>query len=262
MSVPFLDGVFAPAWIIGAGFLLGLIFGSFLAALVLRWPEGQSVLVGRSQCDRCGRVLRAAELVPLLSALLSRGRCRSCGARIDPVHWRMELGCGAIGACAATFAPLPGALGWMALGWILLALAVLDARHYWLPDALTLPLAFLGLTIGPWVTGVRLEDGLIGAAAGYGALLLVALGYKALRGREGLGLGDAKLLGALGAWFGWQALPFILLGASSLALLWVAGRALVGDPIRRSTRIALGTFLSIAAIPAGMAARMLFFPAG
>lgn len=246
--------------VIAAASLLGLIFGSFLAALVIRWPEGRSVLSGRSHCDGCGRTLRAAELIPLLSALASRGRCRSCGTRIDPLHWRMEMGCAAIGAAAAILVPLPWAGGWMALGWILLALAILDARHHWLPDALTLPLAFLGLTIGPWVTGVTWPDALIGAAAGYGALLAVALGYRALRGREGLGLGDAKLLGALGAWFGWQALPFILLASSLTALLWVGALALGGAEIGRSTRIAFGTFLCIAAVPAGVAARALLIP--
>lgn len=240
-----------------AGGVLGLIFGSFLAALVMRWPEGRSVMSGRSCCDGCGRTLRAVELVPVVSALVSRGRCRECGARIDPLHMGMELGCAGIAMAAVMAAPLPQALGWMLLGWGLLTLAVLDARHYWLPDALTLPLVFLGLTIGPWVTGVSPGDAAIGAAAGYGALLAVALSYRALRRRDGLGLGDAKLLGALGAWFGWQALPFILLASSVLALIWVALRALTGGVVDRTTRIAFGTFLCVAAIPAGMMARSL-----
>ncbi|MGE4432073.1 MAG: A24 family peptidase [Sphingobium sp.] len=240
--------------------VLGLIFGSFLAALAMRWPEGRSILSGRSCCDGCGRTLRAIELVPVVSALASRGRCRGCGARIDPLHMGMELGCAIIAMAAVLAAPLPQALGWMLLGWGLLTLAVLDARHYWLPDALTLPLIFLGLTIGPWVTGVSLRDAVIGAAVGYGALLAIALTYRALRGRDGLGLGDAKLLGALGAWFGWQALPFILLASSVLALIWVALRAVTGGQIDRTTRIAFGAFLCAAAIPAGIMARGLLLP--
>ncbi|WP_188073210.1 prepilin peptidase [Sphingobium jiangsuense] len=242
--------------VLGGG-VLGLIFGSFLAALVMRWPEGRSVLSGRSCCDHCGRTLHAADLVPVLSHLASRGRCRGCGGRIDPVHMRMELGCAAIGVGAMLAAPVPQALGWMVLGWGLLALAVLDARHYWLPDALTLPLALLGFAVAPWITGVGLKEALVGAALGYGVLLALSLGYRAARGRDGLGLGDAKLLGALGAWFGWQALPFILLASSLLALAWVLLRALSGYAIDRTTRIAFGTFLCIAAIPAGVAARGL-----
>ncbi len=241
-----------------AGAILGLIFGSFFAALITRWPEGKSVLRGRSACDGCGRALRASELVPLLSALALRGRCKTCGAGIDPLHWRMELGCAFIGAVSAFLCPFLESLGAMALGWILLTLAALDARHYWLPDALTLPLAALGLTVGPWVTGVSFTDALIGAAAGYGALLTVALGYRALRGREGLGLGDAKLLGALGGWFGWQALPLILLGASLLGLGWALAVALASrGRLVGQARLPLGTFLCIAAVPAAFAARQL-----
>lgn len=232
------------------GFALGIVAGSFLAALILRWPVGRSILHGRSACDACGRILQPWELVPLFSAAFQRGNCRGCHAAIDPLHWQVELACGAIGVAAAMLAPLPFALGWMLAGWMLLALAVLDARHYWLPDALTLGLALLGLTIGPWLTGVAQMDSIIGAAAGYGVLMAVALVYRALRGREGLGLGDAKLLGAMGAWMGWQALPMLVFLASALALLWVAGQAL----IRRTrpdatTMLPLGTFLCIAAPP-------------
>ncbi|OYW84345.1 MAG: hypothetical protein B7Z20_11005 [Sphingobium sp. 32-64-5] len=91
---------------LGAG-VLGLIFGSFLAALAMRWPEGRSVLAGRSCCDGCGRTLRAVELVPVLSALVSRGRCRECGARIDPLHMGMELGCAFIAMESAVTFSLP-----------------------------------------------------------------------------------------------------------------------------------------------------------
>ncbi|CAN5350417.1 hypothetical protein BH10PSE12_BH10PSE12_18970 [soil metagenome] len=141
------------------------------------------------------------------------------------------------------------------LGWMLLTLAILDARHFWLPDALTLPLAFLGLTLAQWVTDVALTDRIIGALAGYGVLLTVSLGYRRLRGREGLGLGDAKLLGALGAWFGWQTLPFLLLVASGLALLTVGVSAARGGNINALTRVPLGSFLCIAAIPAWILSR-------
>lgn len=241
-----------------AGSVLGLIFGSFCAALVMRWPEGKSVLRGRSACDACGRTLGAIELVPLLSALLQRGRCKSCDAAIDPLHWRMELGCAAIGGAAMLAASLPYALGWMALGWIVLTLAVLDARHYWLPDALTLPLAALGLMIAPWVTGISLMDAAIGAAIGYGALLFIAIAYRKLRGREGLGLGDAKLLGGLGAWFGWQALPFILLIASLLGLVWAILYALAARKrLDAHAMLPLGTCLAIAALPGWWASIIL-----
>jgi leader peptidase (prepilin peptidase)/N-methyltransferase len=229
------------------GGLAGAILGSFLATLILRWPQGRSVMRGRSACDGCGRTLGARDLIPLVSAMMQRGRCRSCGAAIDPLHGRVEAGCAVIGAVAVGVMPNLGGIGWAVFGWVLLTLAVLDWRHFWLPDALTLPLAFLGFTIGLWASDVTLVDRAIGAAAGYGALLAIALGYRAVRGRDGLGLGDAKLLGALGAWMGWQALPFILLIASvtGLLVMLVTGRAK-----EASARVPLGTFLALAAVPA------------
>lgn len=236
------------------GALAGAIIGSFLATLILRWPQGRSVLRGRSACDGCGRTLAARDLIPMVSSLLSHGKCRTCGAAIDPLHGRVEAGCAIIGALALGFRPDLGGIGGMVLGWLLLTLAVLDWRHFWLPDALTLPLAFLGLTAGLWTTDIPLADRIIGAAIGYGGLLAIALGYRAIRGREGLGLGDAKLLGALGAWLGWQALPFILLIASvaGLAVMLVTGRAR-----DKTARVPLGTFLALAACPGWLIASRL-----
>lgn len=231
------------------GGVAGAIAGSFLATLILRWPEGRSVMRGRSSRDGCRRTLGWRDLVPLLSAVVQRGRCRDCSAQIDPMHWRIEGGCAVIGALAMGMMPGLNGAAWSLLGWFLLTLAVLDRRHFWLPDALTFPLAFLGLTAGLWATDVTITDRAIGAVAGYGVLLVVALAYRALRGRDGLGLGDAKLLGALGAWFGWQALPFILLLSTSLGLLAVLAGAAAGRMTSRSSRVPLGTFLAIGAVP-------------
>jgi len=236
-------------WAALFGAVAGAIAGSFLATLILRWPQGRGVMRGRSACDGCGRVLGAIDLVPMLSALVQRGRCRSCGAAIDPLHGRVEAGCAIIGALALGFVPDLGGIGWALLGWLLLTLALLDWRHFWLPDALTLPLAFFGFTLGLWTTDVALVDRVIGAAAGYLGLLAIALGYRALRGREGLGLGDAKLLGAIGAWLGWQALPFILLIAASLGLAGALVALALGRAVQGQSRAPLGTLLAIATLP-------------
>lgn len=231
--------------------MLGLVVGSFLGALVTRWPQGRSVASGRSRCDGCGIVLRPWDLIPVLSVLVVRGKCRACNMAIDPVHMGLELGASAIGAIAFLFASGPLATaGWCLLGWILLALAVLDGRHFWLPDALTLPLAFLGFVVGPYTTQTMMADRWIGAGVGYGALVVVSLSYRMLRGREGLGLGDAKLLGAIGAWIGWQALPFILLIASVSGLVWAVWQMSGRETVRSTMRIPLGTFLCLAVGPA------------
>lgn len=234
-----------------AGLLLGLIVGSFLGALVTRWPRGESVATGRSHCDGCRVALGPRDLVPVLSAFAAGLRCRRCGMRIDPVHLLMELGCATLALLAFLWTDEPvAALGWSLLGWLLLALAVLDGRHFWLPDGLTLPLAFLGLTIGPFTNDVPLTDRWIGAAIGYGGLMGIALGYRALRGREGLGWGDAKLLGAIGAWVGWLALPFLLLMASLLGLGWAVLVTLKKGGMRADMRLPLGTFICLATPPA------------
>lgn len=240
------------AWPAG-GFLLGAMIGSFLATIVLRWPEGRSVLSGRSMCDGCGRTLTIADLLPLLSYVVWRGRCRTCGSWIDPLHPAIELGCAIAGGAALWVAPGIEGLGWAILLWFLITLAVLDYRHFWLPDPLTLPLAFLGFTLATWVNGVPLADRVAGALAGYGGLMAVRLAYLRLRGREGMGGGDPKLLGALGAWMGWQVLPFILLIASATALALVLWDKARGRAVTHATPIPLGTFMALATIPAWMA---------
>lgn len=229
-----------------AGFVLGALIGSFVATLVLRWPQGRSVIAGRSQCDACGKTLGPLELVPLLSFALLKGRCRSCGALIDRRHFGVELAAAAIGALSLALVPgWPGLAGAL-FGWVLLALALLDAEHFWLPDKLTLPLLLLGLAI---VGEPSLIHRAIGAAAGFAALALIGLGYRALRGREGLGGGDPKLLAAIGAWLGWQALPFVMLAASLAGLGWAAIAAPRGRPMAAQDRLPLGTLMAMAAWP-------------
>lgn len=231
------------------GGIAGAVVGSFLATLILRWPAGKGIMRGRSACDGCGRKLSAIDLIPMVSALYQRGQCRTCGAAIDPLHGRVEAGCAIIGALALGFRPGLEGAGWALFGWLGFTLSILDWRHFWLPNALTLPLAFLGLTLGLWVTDVTLADRAVGASVGYLALLAVALSYRMVRGRDGLGLGDAKLFGALGAWFGWQALPFILLFAATLGLLAVLAAAAAGRLVSGSSRVPLGTCLAWAALP-------------
>jgi leader peptidase (prepilin peptidase)/N-methyltransferase len=248
----------AARFLLGCG--LGLIAGSFLGALVMRWPRGESILWGRSKCDGCGRTLGIRDLIPLVSAMLARGKCRACGAPIDPAHGLMELGAALIGGVSLWLVPSPAAALFMLAGWMLLALAVLDARHFWLPDALTLPLAAIGLTLGDWVLPAPLMDRVIGAALGYGGLFLIAIGYRWLRGRDGLGLGDAKLLGAIGAWLGWALLPLVLLLASLGGLVWALTLKLLGRPVESTTRFPFGTLLCLAALPAAWFGWMIGLP--
>jgi leader peptidase (prepilin peptidase) / N-methyltransferase len=219
--------------------------GSFLGVLVLRLPEGRPVVAGRSACDACGHVLGPLDMVPLASFAALGGRCRHCQARIDPIHALVEIGALAIVLWAATVTA-----GWILVasclfGWTLLALALADIRTGLLPDALTLPLLLTGLIAAYLLTPADILDHLIGAAAGFIAFALLATLYRLLRGRDGLGLGDAKLLGAMGAWVSWQGLPTIILYASIAGLgmaLWLFWR----QQLTATSRIAFGAPLALA----------------
>jgi len=239
----------------GGGFILGSIIGSFIATLVLRWPRGESVTSGRSRCDGCARPLRPGELIPLLNFAVLRGRCRTCDAPIDWRHPVIELAAALIGAISLAFDPSLGGVAGAVFGWMLLALAMLDVEHYWLPDAVTLPLLGAGLLAALVAPEPPLADRLIGAVAGYAALALIGLAYFAVRGRKGLGGGDPKLLAAIGAWLGWQALPFVLLAASLAGLGWAGAAALRGRAMSAEDRLPLGTLMALAAWPIWLIAR-------
>ncbi|MFZ3483224.1 prepilin peptidase [Sphingomonas sp. 3-13AW] len=231
----------------GALGLLGLVFGSFIATLAIRWPEGRSSLAGRSACDGCGRTLRAIELVPVLSYVIQRGRCRSCAARIAPSHLVVELLALAIGVASGLVAPGWAGVAGAVFGWLLLTLAAIDLRAFWLPDPLTATLALLGLLGGLLGLAPPLTDRLIGGVAGFAALWLVATLYHRLRGRVGLGGGDPKLFGAIGLWLGWHALPQALLLACLIGLAAVIASRFRRRPLTATDRLPLGTLLAPAA---------------
>lgn len=232
-----------------AALIVGLIVGSFLAVILIRWPKGHSAAHGRSRCDSCGRALEPIELIPILSWFLVRGKCRGCGAAIDRRHLAAEAGAAMVGLTAVLAHPLPLAAVTALFGWWLFLLAALDVEHHWLPDRLTLPLIPAGL-LAAWAGyGPGLEERAIGAVLGFASLALIALAYRHARGREGLGGGDPKLFAAIGAWLGWQQLPYVLLGAGLIGLAAVATMRLKGQAVAATDRLPLGTLLALAAWP-------------
>ena len=240
--------------VIGPGFMaiLGAILGSFIAALVSRWPQDRSVLAGRSHCDSCGTQLRAWQLVPIFSHIALRGKCAHCGAAIGRDSLIIELMAAAIGALALALNPGWSGVGIAAFGWLMLPLGWLDLRHYWLPHRLTAALAAGGLLAGFAGLGPDWSSRLIGAGAGLGALWIIAFAYRTVRGRDGLGGGDPWLLGAIGLWLGWQMLPLVLMLASGAGLavaLVLQGR---GTALSGATRFPLGTLMAAAAWPVAL----------
>src|SRR6516162_8686870 len=181
----------AAAGVTGWSALLSAPFvGSFLGVVVQRLPEGRPIAWGRSHSECCGAALRPRDLIPLYSWLIARGRCRYCGHPLSWFYPGIELS--AVAIALAALAADSGEGVWLdcLFGWWLLALGWIDIRRWLLPDALTLPLVVAGLAAAAAFDLGQLTDRALAAALGYLSLRLVALLYRAARGREGLGQGD------------------------------------------------------------------------
>jgi leader peptidase (prepilin peptidase)/N-methyltransferase len=231
-------------WLLAA--ILAPFVGSFVGVVVERLPAGRPVVFGRSACDHCGGVLGARDLVPLVSWLARRGWCRCGQARLTWFHPGIELAALAVALSAATV--LSGWLLWasLGLGWSLLALAVIDGREQVLPDVLVLPLIPSGLLVAWAIDPGLLGHHALGALAGFVAFAAIARIYRQARGRDGLGLGDAKLLAAAGAWLGWPALPGVVLIAAVSALAFALAASLCGGKLAWTSRVAFGPHLALA----------------
>jgi leader peptidase (prepilin peptidase)/N-methyltransferase len=264
--------------------LFGLAFGSFLNVCLSRWPMGESVVAPRSHCRTCARTLAWWENIPLLSWIVLRGRCRTCK---EPISWRYPLVEAAVGglwaligwrlagqmlfadALLGTSSTLPPlslaeAIGLAIFCLLMVGLAALDAEHFWLADAATLPGAAAGLVYslywagmlgwrfllsGPFLRAVGERLLAIFVAAGF--ILLIRWLYWIIRHREGLGLGDAKLMALLAAWLGLPgaALAFeVAVGLGTLAALVVLLQPRRKGQPWAQVKLPLGTFLCLGGI--------------
>ena len=238
--------------------IVGTIFASFANVVASRGPRKWQLVPSDdkptglayppSQCETCGHPLATRDLIPIVSYLILRGRCRHCGSRFSPRHLVVELLGATLGLLIALRFGLSAEAGFGALlAFGLLTLAVIDAETGFLPDAITWPLVGAGLVVSIAPGGVSFFGSALGAALGGGGLWLISTGYKALRGRDGLGGGDVKLVAAGGAWCGAYALPFILLAASLAGLLFAAAMMLAGrKETALSAELRFGPFLSTA----------------
>lgn len=214
--------------------LLAPALGSFLGVLVDRLPRGEDVLWAPSRCRSCDRRLQIRDLLPILSFVWMRGRCRFCGAAIPPWCLYLEIiatGC-AVLALAAGGSGVTVLMSCLFL-WCLLALALCDLLWLRLPDLLTLSLAAVVLIWAGLGGRQDLELALLGAGLGVGSFLLLRLGYQKLRHREGLGLGDVKLMAGLGGFAGPFDLSLLVLVAALLAVAGSLVRPLVGGGLPR-----------------------------
>lgn len=257
-------------WMLGLALLLGLAVGSFLNVVIHRLPrmlenewraqcaefagaeaapvERYNLAVPPSHCPSCNARIGALENIPLLSFALQRGRCRHCGAAIS---WRYPLIEAAAGLLAVgvawTFGLTLSGLAALVFVWTMLALAAIDIDTQLLPDALTLPLLWLGLLVNLGGGFAPLADAVIGAAVGYLSLWSVYWAFRLLTGKEGMGFGDFKLLAAIGAWLGWSMLPLVIL-LSSLVGAAVGIALIVLRRQSRGTPIPFGPYLAAAGL--------------
>jgi leader peptidase (prepilin peptidase)/N-methyltransferase len=212
--------------------LVAPFIGSFLGVLIARLPVGLPVVVARSRCETCERVLEAVDLVPLVSYAALRGRCRTCRAPIGGEHLAIELAALAVALWTLTVAVEPVRL------WI-------DWRYFQLPDVLTLPLLLAGLVVTWAEMPEDLTDHAISAAVAYLGFRALAWVYRVVRGRDGLGQGDAKLLAAGGAWLGWEMLPDVILIAAVCGILVASVVAVRAGRLDGGMRIPFGPSISL-----------------
>ncbi len=233
-----------PDWLLPV--LTAPFIGSFVGVLIQRLPEGDDLVASRSRCNACHRNLGVPDLIPIVSYLAARGRCRHCGAPIGRDHLLIEVAALLVAVWAATVDE--GLRLWAdgALGWTLLALAWIDARHMILPDVLTLPLVLAGLVFAWFLDPAFIADHAIGAAAGWLLFWAISRLYRLLRGRDGLGEGDAKLMAAAGAWVSWTGLGPVMLVGAVTGLIQAAVIRLRGGDLSGATAIPFGPPLALA----------------
>jgi leader peptidase (prepilin peptidase)/N-methyltransferase len=259
----------SPTFFVVATALVGLAVGSFLNVVIYRLPvmmerEWQaqcrehleqppaqdqkpfSLARPASRCPHCGHQIRFYENIPVLSYLWLRGKCSSCDARISRRYPAIEL----LTAILSGIAAWHFGFGWQAgaalvLTWALIALSMIDIDHQLLPDAITLPVLWLGLLLSLFPVFADMRSSLIGAIAGYMSLWLVYQLFKLVTGKEGMGFGDFKLLALLGAWMGWQLLPVIIILSSAVGAV-LGGTMIAVQGRDRHQPIPFGPYLAVA----------------
>jgi leader peptidase (prepilin peptidase)/N-methyltransferase len=206
-------------------FILGCIWGSFSNVCIYRLPQNISVSKGRSYCLSCQKQIRWYDNIPLISYIILMAKCRDCSAKIDFKYFLVELISGLNFLIIFYFFGISlESLLLIILSIFFLIIYFIDLKHFIIPNELTYPLIVLGfgktfLTNQNYFIFPDYLNSIIGGVAGYTIIWLIIFFYKKLKNIEGMGLGDAKLLAAMGFWFGWICLPFILFFSSLIALI-------------------------------------------
>jgi leader peptidase (prepilin peptidase)/N-methyltransferase len=236
-------------FVLSSAFCFGAIVGSFLNVVILRLPnDNESVVFPASHCTSCMADLHWYENIPVLSFLVLRGKCSHCKAKISFQYPVVELSMAVLSAALVQrFGLTITTAGYFLFCAALLVIIWIDIHHQIIPDVISLPGIVLGLLFSAVCPVLYWKDSLFGVLAGGGILYAIALLYFLWRKIDGMGGGDIKLLAMIGAFLGWQALPFVIL-ASSLSGTVVGLLAMIKQKKGGQTRIPFGPFLSISAL--------------
>ena len=234
-------------------FILGSIWGSFANVCIHRLPIGESIVVKRSYCPDCKSKINWFNNIPLISFLLLGGKCQSCKSRIDKRYFIVEF------TSVISFLSIYHFFGLSITSILLAMLSIffiiiffIDLKHYIIPNALTFPLMIIGF-VKSFDPNLNINlfpnylNSLIGGILGYLVIWLIILFYKKIKNKEGMGLGDAKLLSAIGFWFGWVSIPFIIFLSSVIALIIVTP-SLINKSKEMSSQIPFGPYLVIGCV--------------
>ena len=234
-------------------FILGSIWGSFSNVCIHRLPDNKSVSRGRSYCPSCKKQIRWYDNIPIFSYVFLKAKCRDCSARIGIKYFIVEL------ICALSFVLVFYLFGFSLTTLLFFILSIffviiffIDLKHFIIPNQLTFPLMAIGFfkTFNPNLNQYffpNLIDSMIGGVVGYLIIWIIIFAYKKLRKKEGMGLGDAKLLSAIGFWFGWMSIPFILFFSSFIALAY-ALPSLLNKSKNMSSSIPYGPYLVLGCV--------------
>lgn len=234
-------------------FILGSIWGSFSNVCIHRLPDNKSVSRGRSYCPSCKKQIRWYDNIPIFSYVFLKAKCRDCSAKINVKYLLVEL------ICALSFVWFFYLFGlslttllFFILSIFFIIIFFIDLKHFIIPNELTFPLMAIGLlkSFDPNLNQYLFPNflnSLIGGVAGYIIIWMIIFIYKRLRNKEGMGLGDAKLLSAIGFWFGWISIPFILFFSSFIALV-LAIPSLINKSKNLSSQIPFGPYLILGCI--------------
>ena len=234
-------------------FVLGSIWGSFCNVCIYRLPNNQSIVKGRSFCPSCKNQIKWYDNIPFLSFIFLKGKCRTCSNKISSQYFLVEF------ISAISFVIIYHLYGISITTLLLIILSIffiiiffVDLKHFIIPNELTFPMMFLGFvkSFDPNLnTSIfpNFVNSMIGGILGYLLIWSIIYFYKQIRKREGMGLGDAKLMAVIGFWFGWISIPFVIFLSSILALLIVAP-SLLNKKRKMTSEIPFGPYIILAAV--------------